>query len=131
MRLPRRPVRSVALLVAVAAVSLVGCSKSSPSTAPQQCTAIRGGHYTLTGLNLAWNTACLSLAKPSTVVFTIVNKDQGTAHNLHVSGPGLNVKTELEAGPDTQTLTVKIPQAGTYDFDCDIHATMEGQIRVG
>ena len=132
---PRRPacraVRSSALLLAVVGSVLVGCGKSSSSGAPKQCTAIRGGRYTLVGRNIAWNTTCLTLAKPGTVTFTILNKDQGTAHNLHVSGPGVNVKTDLEPGPNTQTLTVKLPQAGTYDFDCDIHATMEGQLRVG
>jgi plastocyanin len=126
-----RVVRSSVLLLALAAGVLVGCGNSSSSSPPKACAVIHGGRYTLVGRNIAWNTTCLSLAKPGTVVFTILNKDEGTAHNLHVSGPGVNVKTDLEPGPNTQTLTVTLPKAGTYNFDCDIHASMEGQLRVG
>lgn len=126
---PSRAVRA-ALASVLAATALVGCGKSSSSGSARPCTAIHGGRYTLVAHNIAWNVTCLSLAKPGAVTFTVENKDE-VAHNLHVSGPGVNTKTALQMGPTTQTLTVTFASAGTYDFDCDIHATMEGQLRVG
>src|SRR5215218_6855616 len=48
--------------------------------------------------------------------YTIVINDQSSDHNFHLSGPGVNVLTEIDfVGTVTWTLTLR---DGVYDFVC-------------
>lgn len=74
-------------------------------------------------------------AKPGTVTIEMDNQDDGIPHNLHVykgkdnTGQDLG-KTDLEAGPVKQTLTLELA-AREYFFVCDVHpATMAGKLEV-
>jgi plastocyanin len=62
--------------------------------------------------------------------YTIVVQDFSTMHNFHLTGPGVDVSTNVEGtGVFTFTVTLSV---GTYRFQCDVHpTTMNGTFRVG
>jgi plastocyanin len=62
--------------------------------------------------------------------YTIVITDNSVEHNFHLTGPGVNVQTEIEVvGSMTWTLTLT---DGIYRFVCDPHVdVMSGQFAVG
>ena len=62
--------------------------------------------------------------------YEIVVTDRGDAHNFHLAGPGVNMRTEVEAiGTVTWTVTFV---DGVYEYVCDPHAsTMRGTFTVG
>jgi hypothetical protein len=56
-----------------------------------------------------------------------VHDDSGI-HNFHLTGSGVDVKTDIQkAGVKTFTINVK---PGTYTFVCDIHPQMKGSFTV-
>lgn len=61
--------------------------------------------------------------------YTIVLDDRATAHNAHITGPGLNKATKLPfVGKTTLRVTLK---KGTYTFVCDPHrSAMKGSFKV-
>jgi plastocyanin len=62
--------------------------------------------------------------------YDIVVRDRATEHNFHLSGPGVDRATEVEALTE-ETWTVTLAD-GTYRFVCDPHAgTMRGTFTVG
>jgi hypothetical protein len=62
--------------------------------------------------------------------YTIRIQDSADIHNFHLTGPGVNMATDIEqTGTFTWTVTFT---AGTYHFQCDPHAsTMFGNFTVG
>lgn len=62
--------------------------------------------------------------------YEIEVEDKSDAHNFHLSGPGVDVSTSVEA-VETKKFTVTL-QDGQYTFVCDPHAgSMKGAFRVG
>jgi hypothetical protein len=62
--------------------------------------------------------------------YTLVVHDRSAFHNFHLSGPEVNVTTDVDAVGD-QTFTVTLVD-GTYFFDCDPHSSqMKGSFTVG
>jgi plastocyanin len=62
--------------------------------------------------------------------YRIVVEDRSDFHNFHLSGPGVNVATDIEA-IETVTWNVTLVE-GRYTFVCDPHATdMRGALVVG
>jgi plastocyanin len=62
--------------------------------------------------------------------YTIVVDDQASAHNFHLTGPGVDVQTDV-GDEGEETFEVEL-QAGEYTFVCDPHAsTMNGSFTVG
>jgi plastocyanin len=62
--------------------------------------------------------------------YTINVKDQGTIHNFHLTGPGVDQTTDVDGTGDF-TWTVTLTD-GTYTYQCDPHeATMHGTFTVG
>jgi hypothetical protein len=62
--------------------------------------------------------------------YTLVVHDRSAFHNFHLSGPEVNVTTDVDAVGD-QTFTVMLVD-GTYFFDCDPHSSqMKGSFTVG
>jgi plastocyanin len=59
----------------------------------------------------------------------LVVADKSSIHNFHLTGPGVNVKTDVsQTGTKTFTLTLK---KGTYRFVCDPHASsMKGSFKL-
>lgn len=63
------------------------------------------------------------------VEFTYDNRHEGVPHNLHVSGNGIDSLTPVRPGKIVQELTVTFPEAGSYDYICDVHPeTMRGVV---
>ena len=62
--------------------------------------------------------------------YTIKISDKSSAHNFHLMGPGVDVKTEVSEEGDVEwNVTL---QAGEYKFQCDPHASsMNGTFTVG
>ena len=62
--------------------------------------------------------------------YTINVSDKSSAHNFHLTGPGVDMQTEVsEEGDTSWTVTL---QAGEYTFVCDPHASsMKGSFTVG
>jgi plastocyanin len=56
-------------------------------------------------------------------------EDLSSAHNFHLTGPGVDVTTSV-AGEGTETFSIDL-QPGTYEFVCDPHAfSMNGSFEV-
>ena len=62
--------------------------------------------------------------------YEILVRDRADMHNFHLTGPGVNRATDVEAvGEETWTVTLT---DGVYRFVCDPHVTiMRGQFTVG
>jgi len=62
--------------------------------------------------------------------YTINISDKSSAHNFHLTGPGVDETTEVSEEGDV-TWTVNL-QAGEYTFVCDPHeSSMNGSFTVG
>ena len=122
----RRPlVITIAVLASVAA----GCGDDDASSAPGAEVGADGS-VTIVADDLAFDPERVS-AEVGTVEITLDNRDDGVAHNIVVTGNGVDEGTELERGPATQELTVEFPEAGSYSFVCEIHPPMKGTFEVG
>ena len=63
--------------------------------------------------------------------YTIEVRDQSINHNFHLSGPGVDQRTEVETIA-TQTWTVTLQDRARYTFVCDPHNTvMRGSFTTG
>lgn len=63
--------------------------------------------------------------------YTIEVRDQSTQHNFHLSGPGVDQRTDVET-TGTVTWTVTLQDRARYTFVCDPHnATMRGTFTTG
>jgi plastocyanin len=62
--------------------------------------------------------------------YKLVVNDQSNMHNFHLTGPGVDVSTEVgEMGEKSFDIEL---QAGEYKFQCDPHASqMNGSFTVG
>ena len=114
------------LLGAIAAVALAAAGTGS-AAAPKTVKGTVGPGYTI-GMTLDGKKVTkLKAAK----AYRFVISDRSSAHDFHLSGPGLNrVLTGVGfTGTKTFTLTLK---RGTYSFVCDPHESfMHGSFRVG
>jgi hypothetical protein len=62
--------------------------------------------------------------------YTLVVDDQSSAHNFHLTGPGVDVATDVGA-EGQESFEIEL-QAGEYMFVCDPHASqMNGSFTVG
>lgn len=59
--------------------------------------------------------------------YTLVVNDLARIHNFHLSGPGVDVGTDVP-GTGEQTFEVTF-EAGRYDYVCDPHPSMSGAFR--
>ena len=62
--------------------------------------------------------------------YTLVVDDQSSAHNFHLTGPGVDVATDV-GGEGEESFAIEL-QAGEYTYVCDPHASqMRGSFTVG
>ena len=54
--------------------------------------------------------------------YTVVVRDRGRIHDVHIVAPGFDRKTKPLTYTGTQTWKVKLAKAGTFRFLCDPHA---------
>lgn len=131
-----RALLAVVLVVAVAVAAGCGGKKSSSSSPPADTATTEGasGSTTLHGsvgpgfeISLTQDGQPVSTLKPGT--YTLSVDDQAASHNFHLTGPGVDVKTDVsETGTKTFTVTL---EAGSYHFQCDPHSSsMNGDFTV-
>ncbi len=132
MPTPRTLVVPVAL-----ALSAAACGDTTPNADQTVTTAGANGssttrEVTITAENLAFDTTTLDATVGETLTITYDNRDDGIAHNLHVTGgTGGPVTTELEEGPVMQSLDVTFDDAGEFEFFCEVHPQqMSGTVTV-
>lgn len=121
--------------LAVAALALAGCGDSSTESSTTETTATPTPKATLKGTVGPGATISLTTenGKPvkalvsGTYVFEV--DDLSESHNFHLTGPGVDEKTEVEAtATDRFTRALK---PGTYTFVCDAHKdSMHGSFTV-
>lgn len=123
--------RAVVLaLVGVLVVGGCGGDDGGPSAAPAEgCHKAEAGTVAIVAADLAWDTDCLEAPAGRPVTIVVDNRDEGVNHNIHLRDAPGKPKTQLEAGPVTQSLEVDLP-AGAYEYICDIHPNMLGTLRV-
>ena len=122
-----RDVRSKLLVTAVAVVAMLGAGGAAHAADPVLTADV--------GLSDAFT---ISLADASGApvkhldvgTYTLVIHDHSSFHNFHLSGPGVDVTTDVD-GIGDKTFTVSFTD-GTYFFQCDPHsAQMKGSFTVG
>jgi plastocyanin len=132
----RRHIVPVVALIAIG-LAAAGCGgkKSSSSSTDTTTTAASSGGTTLEGsvgpgfdISLMQNGQSVTTLKPGT--YTLNVDDQASSHNFHLTGPGVDVTTDVSGmGKKTFTITLK---DGSYHFQCDPHSSqMNGDFTVG
>jgi Copper binding proteins, plastocyanin/azurin family len=62
--------------------------------------------------------------------YTLAVNDQASSHNFHLTGPGVDVSTDV-GGEGEESFAIEL-QAGEYTYVCDPHASqMRGTFTVG
>jgi plastocyanin len=134
-RVRRSPPAALVALVAVLALLLTGCGGDaggggggagrSVGTEDEPVT-----EFTIVAEDLRFDLDRVVVPAGEEVTATIENRDDGVGHNLSVALTDGEVKTEVEAGPVTQTLRFTVPEPGEHDFVCDPHAaSMRGVVQ--
>lgn len=134
----RESLRRVAVLLTAITLLAAACGKDDAPPAasgdPNTTSTAAGGDdgagtIELVGKDIAFDRTELT-APAGSVTITFDNQDEGTPHNLHVTGGGVDEKTDIEPGPATQTLQVDL-EPGAYTYVCDVHPQqMTGDLEV-
>src|SRR5690606_10364486 len=102
-----RPV--VALLAAVVAGGLGGCGDDAEDAGPdgsrdaeRACAVADGGRVRIMADDLAWDVDCLEVPADEPVTIVVDNRDDGVAHNVHLTDAPGAPSTALETGPVVQ-----------------------------
>lgn len=126
-----------AVFVTAAVAIASGCGSGSDSTAgadtstsaSADTTTTGGADGTLSGTVGPGFDISMAESTVAAGTYTLTVDDQGTAHDFHLTGPGVDVTTDV-SGTGTKTFTVEL-QPGTYTFVCDPHSSsMRGTLTV-
>jgi plastocyanin len=118
------------MLGAVVALTLGACGGGGGGTTEATCTP-SGTALKIAAQGFQYDKDCL--AAPADTAFTIEfdNQDAGTPHNVAILSGGDKLFTgEVFSGKKTETYDVDPLKAGTYEFRCDVHTTMNGSFVV-
>jgi plastocyanin len=130
---------ALAAMLAGTALALAGCGgndeeSSDTSGGGESATTVAaggGGGGELTGtVGPGFDISMTGTDGLTPGEYTIKISDKSTDHNFHLTGPGVDEKTEVgEEGDVTWTVTL---QSGEYKFMCDPHSSsMNGSFTVG
>ena len=112
-------ITTLAAVLAAAAIAATGASAATP--------VLKGSVTNGFKIYLKQGTKTVKTLKAGT--YKIVVSDPTSAHNFHLTGPGVNKSTSV-SGTGTATWTVKLKK-GTYKYVCDPHSSfMKGSFRV-
>jgi plastocyanin len=134
-RVPKAVAPALAVLVLVvsacggdddlAAVPVSGGSATSETT---RSTSAAAEELVVNAEDIAFDVDRIEVAVGEAVTVTFNNNDTDIPHNFHVEAGGVDAKTDIAPGPDTQTLEFTIDEAGNYTFICDVHPQMTGAL---
>ena len=97
-------------------------STTTPATASSSAGALSGSVGP--GFDISMDKTAVAAG-----TYSLTVDDQASSHNFHLSGPGVDVKTDI-SGTGKKTFTVTL-QKGTYKFVCDAHPSlMHGTLTV-
>ena len=102
--------RSIRLVVAALAVA-GGLAAAWPALAGTS--TLKG--FVGPGFSIRTSSKTVAAGKVKLVV-----SDKASIHNFHLRGPGVNVKTGVDA-TGTKTFTINLKKGATYRFFCDVH----------
>lgn len=128
-----RRVTSAAVLAA-ALLAVAGCGgdgdgEGTDTTTGTETTETTGGEA-LTGSVGPGFEISMDQTEVAPGSYTLTVDDQATDHNFHLTGPGVDVSTDVGT-EGTDEFTVEL-EAGTYTFVCDPHSSsMTGTLTVG
>jgi hypothetical protein len=115
------------LLVVVAVVALLGAGGSARAADPVLTATVGEGDAFTIGIADPSGSPVKHLDRGT---YTLLVHDRSSFHNFHLSGPGVDVTTDLDAVGD-RTFTIMLTD-GTFFFQCDPHsAQMKGSFTVG
>ena len=128
--------RRAALVLLLVAVS--ACGSDSPSAPPADAAPqVQPGATLLGSVGTEDDPEAFEIAlttedgTPVDVVaagdYTLVVDDPSRIHNFHLSGPGVDVETDI-AGTGEESFDVSF-EAGEYSYICDPHPSMSGSLR--
>jgi hypothetical protein len=122
-------------LLVLFGLTVAGCggsdSEGSATTAATTESSVSGGGTTLNGsVGPGFDISLDGTDGLTAGSYTLVVNDQSDQHNFHLTGPGVDVSTEVsETGEKSFDIEL---QAGEYKFVCDPHASqMNGSFTVG
>ncbi len=84
----------------------------------------------ITAKNVAFSPAKVPIPVNQEVEIVFDNRDASVPHNIHFKTP-TEVKTDVKEGRkdgSEEKVTLKVDTAGTYEFVCDVHPTMKGEL---
>lgn len=110
--------RLALVLAAIVALSVAGAAQAAPAKTKKLNGSVGPGFT-------------IKVAKKTVKAgrYTFVIRDRSSAHNWHITGPGVNRRTSVP-GTGTKRITVRL-RKGTYTIVCDPHSsTMRTTLRV-
>jgi plastocyanin len=129
-----RRIVPIAVLVAGAVGLGAGCggggsSGSAPTTTAAETTAGTAATGTLNGSVGPGFDISMDKTSVAAGVYTLNVDDQSSMHDFHLTGPGVDVTTDVSTtGKKSFRITLK---PGTYTFVCDPHSSsMHGTLTV-
>lgn len=122
------------ILLALLGLALAGCGGDDEESTTNEPTTEAGGSAGGATLNGSVGPGFdISLDGTDGLTpgsYTLVVDDRSSAHNFHLTGPGVDVSTGVGAEGE-ETFAIEL-QAGEYTFVCDPHASqMNGSFTVG
>lgn len=114
----RHPAPAAAPIAVAALLALAGCGAADATTTSTAGAAPASADLRV-GL-LEWQIATSSAALSAGVDRLTVTNTGATAHDLHVSGPGLHAHTPLLAPGGTATLTLTTRAGITLTLSCEV-----------
>jgi hypothetical protein len=115
----------ILLIAAAAAVCLVAAAGSAGADNGQLVGSVGPGF----GISLK-DSSGVAVKHLDPGTYTLLVHDLSEEHNFHLSGPGVDVATDVTFTGD-QTFTITVAN-GTYNYVCDVHsATMHGLFTAG
>lgn len=95
--------------------------------------AATAGQVHVKAQGIAYDTQEIALKADSDAEIRFDNNDKGVPHNIVIIGsdPSKPVfRGDLVTGVGSVVYTLHVPAAGTYAFQCDVHPTMKGTVKV-
>jgi plastocyanin len=129
--------RAIVAALAIGAVVMVGggvvaAARGERKTEAKAGEAGAAAVFKLKAQSVAFDKTEIDLKADADVEISFTNADTGIPHNIDItSADGKSIfKGDLLTGAATTTYAFHSPPAGTYNFQCDVHPTMKGTVKV-